>query len=228
MTLMLRSLLSGAIAASLLQPVPTTLYRDPAGRFTFSYPSTFGSTSPGTSDGYLDRVAVFRFASFPARFGGEPALTRGFPLIDLQALGGLYDYLTLDIFPEPLRTRVVSQLPRLTLANFCPALAAPRHLDPGLPVFASLRPQEREAIASTDMMRNTNPRVIECRTSGDLITFDKERAFAPGYPAQHVYGAVRFLAGTYSTFQLIAGGDTSSPAMLKTIEELVGSFKTLP
>lgn len=228
MTWMLRSLLFCTTAAVLLQTAPTTLYRDPAGRFSFSYPSTFGSTSPGTADGYLDRVAVLRFSSFPARFGGEPALTRGFPLVDLQALGGLYDSLTLEILPGPLRARVVSQLPRLTLANFCAALAAPRHLDPALPAFASLRPQERDAISGTDVLRNTDPRVIECRTAGDMITFDKERAFGPGYPAQHVYGSVRFLAGAYSTFQLIAGGDSPSPAMLKTIEDLVRSFNTVP
>src|SRR4029453_15652134 len=131
----IRSLLFCAAAIALLQPAATTVYRDPAGRFTFSYPSIYGAIGPGTSDGYLDRVAAFRFSSFPARFGGEPALTKGFPLIDLQALGGLYDVLTLEIFPEPLRTRVVSQLPRLTLANFCAALAAPRHLDPTLPAF---------------------------------------------------------------------------------------------
>src|SRR6476469_2362968 len=185
---MIRSLLFCATALALLQQASTAVYRDPAGRFTFSYPSTYGSLGPGTADGFLDRVAVFRFSSFPARFGGEPALTKGFPLIDLQALGGLYDSLTLEIFPEPLRPRVVSQLPRLTLANFCAALAAPRHLDPAWPAFASLRPQERDAIGGTDVMRNTNPRVIECRTNGDMITFDKERAFQPGSSRQHVYG----------------------------------------
>jgi hypothetical protein len=221
----IRSLLFCATAIALLQPATTTVYRDPAGRFTFSYPSTYGSIGAGTADGYLDRVAAFRFSSFPARFGGEPALTRGFPLIDLQALGGLYDSLTLEIFPEPLRTRVVSQLTRLTLANFCAALAAPRHIDPALPVFGSLRPQERDAIGGTDVMRNTNPRVIECRTSGDMITFDKERAFGAGYPAQHVYGTVRFLTGMYSTFQLIAGGEAPNEALLTAIENLVASFR---
>lgn len=221
----IRSLLLWATAMAVLQPAATTVYRDPAARFTFSYPSTYGSIGPGTADGLLDRVASFRFSSFPARFGGEPALTRGFPLIDLQALGGLYDSLTLEIFPEPLRARVVSQLPRLTLANFCAALAAPRHIDPTLPVFASLRPQERDAIGGTDVMRNTNPRVIECRTSGDMITFDKERAFGPGYPAQHVYGTVKFLTGNYSTFQLIAGGEAPNGALMTAIENLVASFR---
>jgi hypothetical protein len=222
---MIRSLLFCATALALLQQAPTAVYRDPAGRFTFSYPSTYGSIGPGTDDGFQDRVAVFRFSSFPARFGGEPALTMGFPLVDLQALGGLYDHLTLGIFPDPLRARVVSQLPRLTLANFCAALAAPRHLDPALPVFASLRPQERDAIGGTDVMRNTNPQVIECRTSGDMITFDKERAFGPGYPAQHVFGTVRFLTGTYSTFQLIAGGEAPDAALAAAIENLVASFR---
>jgi hypothetical protein len=211
---------------ALLQQTPTSVYRDPANRFTFSYPSTYGSIGPGTDDGFQDRVTVFRFSSFPARFGGEPALTKGFPLVDLQALGGLYDHLTLGIFPDPLRARVVSQLPRLTLANFCTVLAETQHLDPALPVFASLKPQEREAISGTDVLRNDSPKVIECRTAGDMVTFDKERAFAPGYPPQYVYGTVRFLSGSYSTFQLIAGGFAPDRAMMQTIEDLVASFTT--
>lgn len=222
---MIRSLLVCATAAALLQQPPTVVYRDPGNRFTFSYPSAYGSIGPGTADGYLDRVASFRFDSFPARFGGEPVVTRGFPLIDLQALGGLYDSLTLEIFPEPLRARVVSQLPRLTASNFCTALATPRHLDPALPAFASLKPQERDAIAGTDAMRNANPRVIECRANGDMITFDKERAFQPGSPLQHVYGTVRFLSGPYSTFQLIAGGEAPAPSLRTAIEDLVASFR---
>jgi hypothetical protein len=111
--MMLRSLLFCATTLVALQPAAATVYRDPAGRFTFSYPSTFGSIGPGTDDGFQDRVAVFRFSAFPARFGGEPALTRGFPLIDLQAVGGLYDSLTLGVFPEPLRSQVVGHRGRL-------------------------------------------------------------------------------------------------------------------
>ena len=223
---MFRSLLFLTAAAAILQSAAaTTNYRDPSGRFTFSYPSRYGTIGAGTANAFLDRVASFRFSSFPARFGGEPVVTRGFPLIDLQALGGLYDSLTLEVFPEPLRTTVVSQLPRLTPANFCAALAEPRHLDPALPVFASLRPQERDAIAGTDVMRNTNPRVLACLTNGDLITFDKERSFQPGYPPQHVFGTVKFLTGGFSTFQLIAGGEAPAPALLKEIEDLVASFR---
>src|SRR5262245_12784626 len=221
---MRRMLLSCAMAATVLQSAPTVSYQDPAGRFSFSYPSTFGSASPGTNDGFGDRVAAIRFSSFPSVNGGEAVLTRGFPLIDLQAAGGLYDSLTLEIFPDALRALVVAQLPRLTADNFCAALGQPRHIDPGLPAFNSLTPPQKQAIAATDVMRNTNPRVVECRRTGELVTFDKERAFQPGYPTQHVYGTIRFLRGAFSTFQLVAGGTAPNPAMLTTIESLVASF----
>jgi hypothetical protein len=59
-----------------------------------------------------------------------------------------------------------------------------------------------------------------------MITFDKERAFQPGAPLQHVYGTVRFLTGTYSTFQLIAGGDTPNASIVTAIENLVASFQS--
>src|SRR5215475_6448495 len=123
---MIRSLLIGA-ATLMLQSAPTRLYTDPAGRFTFSYPSTFGSPSAGTNDGFGDRAAAVRFSTFPATYGGEAVLMRGFPLIDLQAVGGLYDGLMLEVFPAPLRALVVAQLPRMTAASLCAALAQPRH-----------------------------------------------------------------------------------------------------
>ena len=69
-------------------------YRDPGGRFRFSYPAAFGAPSSGTNDGFEDRVAAVRFAVFSSGIGGEAALTRGFPVVDLQAAGGLYDAIT--------------------------------------------------------------------------------------------------------------------------------------
>jgi hypothetical protein len=59
----------------------------------------------------------------------------------------------------------------------------------------------------------------------DSVSFDKERAFQPGSPTQHVYGTVRFLSGPYSTFQLIAGGDAPDRSTLMAIERLVASFQ---
>ena len=223
--MMIQLLLLVTAALMMLQSGPDVLYQDPARRFTFSYPPTFGSPAAGTNDGFGDRVAAVRFSTFPAVYGGEAVLTRGFPLIDLQAAGGLYDSLTLEVFPDPLRALVVAQLPRLTAANLCAALGQPQHIDPSLPAFAALPAQQRQAIGMTDAMRNANPRVIECRATSDTVTFDKERAFQPGYPAQHVYGTVRFLIGPYSTFQLIAGGAAPDRSTLAAIERLVGSFQ---
>ena len=94
----LRLLLCGTVAVMLLQAPTTRVYGDPRGRFTFSYPAAFGATSPGTNDGFEDRLAAVRFSTFPAMFGGEAVLTRGFPLLDLQAVGGLDHALTLEIF----------------------------------------------------------------------------------------------------------------------------------
>jgi hypothetical protein len=223
---MIRTLVTSATAILLLQAATTQLYEDPQGRFTFSYPSTFGSTSRGTNDGFHDRLAAIGFSTFPSRFKGEAVLTRGFPLIDLQAVGGLYDALTLEIFPDPLRAVVVAQLPRLTLTNFCDLLARSTHLDPNLPAFASFTPPQRQAIGQTDVMRNANARVVECRTDSGTVVFDKERSFQPGSPVQHVYGAVRFLPEPFSTFQLIAGGEAPDRALLTAIADVVTSFKS--
>jgi hypothetical protein len=67
-------------------------YQDPQNRFVFNYPPEFGALSPGTNNGFGDRVAAIRFARFSTGmqnrtlvFGGEAVLTRGFPLLDLQA-----------------------------------------------------------------------------------------------------------------------------------------------
>ena len=93
-----------------------------------------------------------------------------------------------------------------------------------LPALAALSDLQRQAIGKADLMRNANPHVTACQATGSIIVFDKERSFAPGAPAQHVYGAVRFLLEPFSTFQLIAGGDAPEPALLGAIADLVASF----
>jgi len=221
---MIRLFVPIALAALTLQSARLQRYADPAGRFTFSYPSAWGAASPGTNNGFRDRLVALGFSAFPSRFKGEAVLSRGFPLIDLQAVGGLYDGLTLEIFPESLRTRILDRLPRLTLSNLCDALRQSTHMDPNLPAFASLTPAERQALSQVDAMRNANPRLVECRTDGDTIVFDKERSFRSGDPIQHVYGAVRFLPEPYSTFQLIAGGDVPDRLTLTAIAGVVASF----
>src|SRR4030095_3927834 len=104
-------------ALILVQGASEKQYRDPRGRFSFSYPETFGTTSTGAREGFGDGVAAVRVWRFPASLGGEAALTRGFPLVDLQAAGGLYDAITLQIFPEPLKTRIRRLLKPLDADN---------------------------------------------------------------------------------------------------------------
>jgi hypothetical protein len=213
----------GALAA-LVQGEPTRLFQDQAGRFTFSYPTTFGTTARGTNDGFGDRLAAVAFSAFPARFKGEAVLTRGFPLVDLEAAGGLYDGIALEIFPAPLRAVVIAQLPRLAHANMCRTLELATHLDPTIAAFASWTPSQRGAIGQVDGMRNANPHVVTCRATDDVVVFDKTRSFQPGDPTQHVFGAIRFVPEPYSTFQIIAGGDAPDASTLTAMENLVRSF----
>lgn len=210
-------------------------YSDPQGRFVFSYPTTFGEPSRGTNDGFGDRVAAVRFAGFSSGLrngrlvlGGEAALTRGFVLVDVQALGGLYDAIGLEAFPDPLRSKVLASLPTLTAANFCGELSKARHVDLQGAALASLSQPQKDAIASLDAMRNIDPRTVRCDGSGGMITFHKETTFESGRERsrQHVYGAIRFLEPPFSSFQLIrVTPEAPTPELLSTIGAVVGSFR---
>jgi hypothetical protein len=212
------------LAALVIQADAPREYVDPQGRFRFAYPSSFGTPSRGTNDGFGDRVAAVRFSEFStAAIGGEAALTRGFPVIDLQAVGGLYDAIGLEVFPDPLRLRIVQALPRLTVANFCNELAREQHLDPT--AIPGLTPQAQSAITAADRMRNVQPRVVHCEAEGDIITFDKDVSFQAGGPRQHVYGAVRFVGPPYSTFQIVRAGPAPARAVLNEMMAVVRSWR---
>ena len=202
-------------------------YVDPGRRFRFSYPAEFGAPSPGTGDGFRDRVAAIRFAVFSAGIGGEVALTRGFPVVDIQAAGGLYNSITLEIFPEPMRLMIVQALTPLSVTYFCQQIAQEQHLDPQIAALAGLTTQQKSVIASTDRMRNVAPRVLRCIVDGTTVTFDKEVASQPGGPRQHVYGAIRFLESPYTTFQVVRAGSGPSSAVLSQMASLVKSWSRL-
>ncbi len=100
-----------AVSVALAQSQPGSLrtYQDPQNRFQFTYPAEFGTPEPGTDNGFRDRTASIRFAEFSAGvygrriiLGGEAVLTSEAPQVDLQAAGGLYDAITLQIFPDPI------------------------------------------------------------------------------------------------------------------------------
>ena len=139
-------------------------YQDPQKRFEFTYPAEFGAPSAGTDDGFRDRVAAIRFSEFSAGvragkiiLGGEAVLTKESPQVDLQAAGGLYDGITLQVFPAPVAIDVRSALPRLTAANFCDAIARERHADPSDPRLSSLTAAQKTALAQVDQMGNACP-----------------------------------------------------------------------
>jgi hypothetical protein len=202
-------------------------YVDSGRRFRFSYPAEFGAPSPGTDDGFQDRVAAIRFAVFSSGIGGEAALTRGFPVVDIQAAGGLYDAITLQIFPESMRRLIVQALAPLSPTNFCQQIGQEQHLDPQAVALAGLTVQQKLVIASTDRMRNSRPRVLRCVVDGTTVTFDKEVAAQPGGPRQHVYGAIRFLDGSYATFQIVRAGSAPNLAVLSQMAALVKSWRRL-
>jgi hypothetical protein len=197
-------------------------YRDARGRFEFRYPPEYGTPGRGTDDGFRDRVAAVRFSAL-AGLGGEAAVTKGRVVIDIQAAGGLYDEVTLQLFPDPMRQRLEALLPPLTIENLCVILGQQDHL----PAKSGLDPKVEDLVRSADRVRNVDPKVVQCNRSGPVVTFHKEATFISGAmkARQHLYGAVRFLPAPYSSFQFVRGGiDPPAAGALETITRLVQSF----
>lgn len=225
--------LSVAMAQS--QSESPRTYTDPQHRFQLTYPAAFGTTSPGTDSGFRDRTEAVRFSEFSAGvhagriiLGGEAVLTSGAPQLDLQAAGGLYDAITLQIFPEPMAKVVRNALPVLTPANFCDAIGRERHLDPMDPPLASFTPQQKAALANVDRMGNAGPKVLRCDVANGIVTFEKTAALNTGGASRFIYGAVRFLPPPYSTFQLIRGGaDRPGEMVMRQITAVVDSWQRL-
>ena len=226
-----------AIGVATAQGQPDSLrsYRDPQNRFQFAYPAGFGAPAPGTDSGFRNRTAAIRFSDFSAGIlagriilGGEAVLTSEAPQLDLQAAGGLYDAITLQIFPEPIASKIRDALPVLTPDQFCDAIGRERHLDPADRRLTGLTAQQRVTIATVDRMGNVAPKVLRCDVAGGTVTFKKEAASDPAGPSRYIYGSIRFLPAPYSSFQLIRGSeDEPGEALLRQIAAVVDSWKQL-
>jgi hypothetical protein len=215
-------LLLTAIAGAAAQDSGTTTYRDPQGRFTFRYPVSFGTPGRGTDDGFRDRVAAVRFSNLMG-IGGEAVLTTGAIAVDVQALGGLYDPIALQVFPDAIKAQVVAARPAVTRAGFCQLLGAADHLG----TAAGLPERVREAARNVDRMRNIDPRVVRCQMAGDTVTFHKEATFASGAMSarQHIFGALRFLDGPFSAFHIVRAATAPPTAEdLEVLARIVRSF----
>jgi len=209
-------------------------YRDPGGRFTFEYPGEWGTVSQGTDSGFEGKVAALRFADFSAGvrggrlvLGGEAVLTRGAVQVDIQALGGLYDPITAQVVQPPMTRLIDKHLATLGPHNFCKQLAREDHIDWSHDDFAGLTPATLNAFQALDRTRNLNPEVIRCERSGGLVVFHKEATVKLGRQEsrQHLYGAVRFLGGAFSSFQLVRGGlEPPGGGLLNAMARAVESF----
>jgi len=164
-----------AIGVATAQGQPDSLrsYRDPQNRFQFAYPAGFGAPAPGTDSGFRNRTAAIRFSDFSAGIlagriilGGEAVLTSEAPQLDLQAAGGLYDAITLQIFPEPIASTIRDALPVLTPDQFCDAIGRELHLDSADRRLTGLTAQQRATIATVDRMGNVAPKVSALRRRG--------------------------------------------------------------
>ena len=210
------------IGAASFQSPGLATYRDPQGRFTFEYPVSFGTPGRGTDDGFRDRVAAVRFANLMG-LGGEAVLTTGPIVVDVQALGGLYDPIALQVFPDAIQAQVVAARPPVTRASFCQALGAADHLG----AAAGLPERVREAARSVDRMRNIDPRIVRCQMAGDTVTFHKEATFVSGAVSarQHIFGALRFLDGPFSAFHIVRAAPAApTDEELDVLTRIVGSF----
>lgn len=224
--------LGGAAEA---QPAGWKKYADPERRFAFRYPQRFGETSRGTNSGFGNRAAALRFANFSSGMrhgkiflGGEAVLTKGRVTIDIQAVGGLYDAIGMEVFPDSLRKRLVKNLPALNASNLCGMLAREKHIDLGKKGLRSLSGKKKRGIRQMDRMRNIKPEMIFCKVSGSTVSFHKTATFKAGavQSRQHIYGAVRFMRSPYSSFQLVRGGtDPPGEKTLDSMTALVNSIK---
>jgi hypothetical protein len=220
------ALAGGASAPGPSQDAETLVYQDPGNRFSFSYPRSFGTTSVGTDNGFGNRAAAIRFSVFSTRgLGGEAVLGRGPVSLDVQAAGGLYDDLLRGTLPHAMLSAVQAVLPPLTRDNFCDQIGRERHVDPDAPALSALTEAHRAALASLDAMGNIAPRVFRCSISGETVTFDKAAGTVPNGRRRHVYGAVRFLEGEYSAFQLIRAAASVDDGVLEEMRRVVGSWR---
>jgi hypothetical protein len=224
-----------SLAVAQSQPGSLRTYQDSQARFQFAYPAEFGTPAPGTDSGFRSRKAAIRFSEFSADvhagrifLGGEAVLTSEAPQFDLQTAGGLYDAITLQIFPEPVANIIRNALPVLTPATFCDAIGRDRHLDTEDQRLTGLTAQQRAAIASVDRMGDINSKVLRCDVTGKTVSFVKKSAYDPAGPPRYIYGAIRFLPEPYSSFQLIRGGsDHPGEVLLQQITAVVNSWKKL-
>ncbi len=219
------------------------VYHDLQNRFRFSYPADFGrprnDNRMDMPDGDTGETIFFPNFSYGLRHGkqvleGNLVIRSGRVWVNAQALGGLYDPTSIgtliDAFPPILQEKLRKQASNLTIANFCNQLSKEEHFSINDPSLSNMTLQQKKAITQLDQMRNLEPEVISCKELGDTLIFHKRivAKFGQFSNTQHIYGAISFRKGVFSSVQFIRiTTDPPNDKLLDTMAEVVSSFEEL-
>ena len=218
-------------------------YRDLENRFRFSYPTDFGTPRKDNiidmPDGDTGETIFFPNFSYGLRFGkqvleGNLVIRSGRVWVNAQALGGLYDPISvgalIDAFPPILQEKLRKQAANLTTANFCNQLSKEEHIAINDPSLSNMTPHQKKAITQLDKMRNLESNVISCKVLGNIVIFHKKSVakFGQFSNTQHIYGAISFRKGVFSSVQFIRiTNDPPKDKLLDIMAEVVRSFEEL-
>ncbi len=216
-------------------------YRDLENRFRFSYPTGFGTPRKDNRmdmpDSDTGETIFFPNFSYGIRNGkqvleGNLVIRSGRVWVNAQALGGLYDPISvgalIDTFPAVFQEKLLKQAASLTITNFCNELSKDEHISINDTSLSNMTLQQKKAITQLDRMRNLEPKIISCRVLDNIVTFHKKvvAKFGQFSNPQHIYGAISFRNGVFSSVQFIR--ITTNPPndkLLDAMAEVVRSFK---
>lgn len=217
------------------------VYQDLQNRFMFSYPTEFGiprnDNRMDMPEGDTGETIFFPNFSYGIRQGkqileGNLVIRTGRVWVNAQALGGLYDPTSvgalIDAFPTALQEKLRNQVASLTIADFCNELPKEEHISINDPSLSNMTIQQKKAITQLDQMRNLEPKVISCKVLGNIVIFHKKivAKFGQFSNPQHIYGAISFRKGVFSSVLLIRiTTDPPQDKLLDTMAEVVRSFK---
>jgi len=208
-----------------------TTYHDPVGRFEFAYPDLLGPPRAARSDepGSVVTLEV----PIHRKAGGEDwigrfVVTSGRVDVPLLALGPLYDSSSRRmIVSAQYENELVQCLPSVTPQSFRFLMEREHHLRPNLIALRAVPDPVIERAAMYDSFWHADPQVIHCRIDGKIVVFH-ETVRVREHPEEraHVFGAVRFMEGDWSSVQYIQRVSYSpGREELEAMRTIVASFQ---
>jgi len=218
-----------------------SIFRDAQNRFEFSYPANFGTpifdikvdvSGDDSGEAFFFPQFSHGVSNGKVVLEGDFVVRSGRVWVGAQALGGLYDPISvggfISAFPPILQKKLFELAEGLTMSNFCDELSKTEHIAIDDPSLVDLSGERKQAVIELDRMRNLNPKVITCKISGDTVVFDKQvlAQFGEFSGIQHIYGAIRFMKGPFTSVQFIRiTCEPPSDELLEIMAKVVQSFK---